>query len=375
MEFGIFHSGHILNQENPEAQRKAEHARLMEEVEVSVAGDRNGMKYSWWTEHHFLEEYSHVSASEVIMAYAAAKTDRIHHGSGIWNLTPPVNPPARVAERVAMMDHVSEGRFEWGTGRGSSSTEYQGFGIESGDLTRDMFDEALPEILRMFRETPYSYEGEHFSTPPRNVLPKPYTDPHPPLWIACGSPPTFEKAGRLGMGALCFALGPPDTLEPLIESYKKGIAECTDPIGGYINDNVACVSRLLCLEDGNRAIEYASNVGSGYYQSLVFRWLDSIPKPDGVPVWPDLLPEPDEAASRAAVAKGMLIAGDPEECVTALRGYESVGADQVIFGILNSTLPVEVAIESIETFGKHVQPEYDKDPVHSTTRQREAQLG
>ena len=375
MEFGIFHSGHVLNQENADAQRKAEHGRLMDEVAASVAGDQNGFKYSWWTEHHFLEQYSHVSASEVIMAYAAAKTDRIHHGSGIWNLTPPVNPPARVAERVAMMDHVTEGRFEWGTGRGSSSTEYQGFGIPDGDMTRAMHDEALPEILRMFRETRYSYDGTHFSMPERNVLPKPYTEPHPPLWIACGSPSTFKKAGELGMGALCFALGPPDTLAPLIDEYKKAVAKCDNPIGGYVNDNVACVSRLMCLEDGDRAIDIASSIGSGYYQSLVFRWLDSIPKPAGVPEWPELLPEPDEAASRAAVAKGMLIAGNPEECVDALRGYERVGADQVIFGILNNTVPLDVALESIELFGKDVLPEYDKDPVHSTTRQREAQVG
>ena len=373
MEFGIFHSGHVLTQPTEDAQRKYEHMRLMDEIAVAETGDKVGFKYSWFTEHHFLEEYSHVSASEVMMSYVAGRTEQLHMGSGIWNITPPVNPPARVAERVAMMDHVSEGRFEFGVGRGSSSTEYKGFGIPDGELTREMHDEALPQILEMFKGTRYSYDGKYFSMPERNVLPKPYTQPHPPLWIACGSPSTFEKAGRLGMGALCFTLGPPETIAPLIETYKKAI-EQAEPVGDYVNDNVACVSRLMCLEDGDQARDYACNMGSGYYQSLVLHWLDSIPKPKGVPEWPELIPEPDLESVQYAVRKGLLSAGNPDEVADSIQQYVDIGCDQIIYGILNNTLPLEVAQQSMETFGKHVIPRFDTDPVHSTTRQREAQI-
>ncbi len=119
---------------------------------MAEACDRAGFKYAWSVEHHFLEEYSHISASEIVLPWIAARTKRIHVGSAIWNLTPPVNHPARTAERVAMLDHLSEGRFEFGTGRGSSSTEFKGFGIPDGETTKHMFDEALGEILRMWRE-------------------------------------------------------------------------------------------------------------------------------------------------------------------------------------------------------------------------------
>ena len=98
--------------------------------------------------------------------------------------------------------------------------------------------------------------------PERNVLPKPYTKPHPPLWVACGSPATFEKAGRLGLGALCFSLGSPEDFAPLVEVYKDAIAECTDPVGDYVNDNVACVSMLLCLDDGEVAVDIAPGDGA-----------------------------------------------------------------------------------------------------------------
>src|SRR5579883_2090952 len=187
MEFGIFNSLYVPHHVVDGNPREAEHKRLMDEVAWTVAADRAGFKYAWATEHHFLEEYSHLSANESFLAYVAGVTNRIHVGSGIFNITPPVNHPARVAERVAVLDHLSGGRFEFGVGRGSSTTEQRGFGIEDPELTREMVAETLPQIVRMWKEEDYSYDGKFFSMPTRNVLPKPYTDPHPPLWVAAGS--------------------------------------------------------------------------------------------------------------------------------------------------------------------------------------------
>ena len=373
MEFGLFVQAYVPRHETKADPTGAEHARLLRELELAETCDRAGFKYVWAVEHHFLEEYSHLSASEIFLPYLAARTQRIHVGSAIWNLTPPVNHPARTAERVAMLDHLSEGRFEFGTGRGSSSTEFKGFGIPDGETTRAMYDESLREILRMWRETPYSYQGRFFSMPERNVLPKPYTKPHPPLWVACGSPSTFEKAARLGLGALCFSLGTPKDFEPLIKVYKDTIRHA-EPIGGYVNDNVACVTSLVCLEDGRKARAVAQAMGTSYYTSLVFRYLDTFPRPAGVPPWPQLIPEPTAAQLDERIASGQRIVGDPDECAGGVQRYADVGCDQLIFSVLASTQPQTVALESVATFGKHVIPRFDKDPVHSTTRMREAAL-
>ena len=139
MEFGLFLGG-FVHRDVAAANPNAEHDRLMSEVGLCEVADRHHWKYAWFTEHHFLKEYSHISASETLMAWVLARTERLHAASGIINITPPVNHPARVAERVAMMDHVSGGRFEFGTGRGSSTTEMGGFGITDPDATRDMYD-------------------------------------------------------------------------------------------------------------------------------------------------------------------------------------------------------------------------------------------
>ena len=183
MEFGLFNSGCVLPKYDGD-----EHSRIMDEVAIVQAADRVGFKYTWATEHHFLTEYSHLSSNETFLAYLAGTTERIRLGTGIFNITPPVNHPARVAERIAMIDKLSGGRFEFGVGRGSSTTEQRGFGITDPELTKEMVDEVYPEFKRMWSETAYSFKGKFFEMPPRNVLPKPLQDPHPPMWIAAGNP-------------------------------------------------------------------------------------------------------------------------------------------------------------------------------------------
>jgi alkanesulfonate monooxygenase SsuD/methylene tetrahydromethanopterin reductase-like flavin-dependent oxidoreductase (luciferase family) len=187
MEFGLFSSlylPHHLTESDPEG---AEHRRLLDEITLIEAADRSGFKYAWATEHHFLQEYSHLSASESFLGFAAARTERIHLGSGIFNITPPVNHPVRVAERVAMLDHLSGGRFEFGVGRGSSTTEQRGFGIEDPELTRQMVDEVLPEFRRMWSDEPYSFDGPRAARAPSR---------RPPVWVwVCSASPWPHRTG------------------------------------------------------------------------------------------------------------------------------------------------------------------------------------
>jgi alkanesulfonate monooxygenase SsuD/methylene tetrahydromethanopterin reductase-like flavin-dependent oxidoreductase (luciferase family) len=113
----------------------------------------------------------------------------------------------------------------------------------------------------------------------------------------------------------------------------------------------------------------------GYQNSLVFRYLDTFPKPPGIPEWPELIPEPTVELLEIGVDRGLIAIGSPDECMKTIETYVNIGADQLTFGMLSTTMPVDVAIEAVETFGKHVLPEFDKDPEHSTTRQRLAQVG
>nr|MCS5665007.1 LLM class flavin-dependent oxidoreductase [Acidimicrobiales bacterium] len=116
MEFGIFSNGYTPG---PAAHAsESEHTELLREAEYAILADKHNWKYIWFGEHHGLTEYSHMSAPAPVMGWVAAQTDYIHIGSAITSLPTNKEHPVRIAERAAMLDHVTNNRFEFGTGRG-----------------------------------------------------------------------------------------------------------------------------------------------------------------------------------------------------------------------------------------------------------------
>jgi alkanesulfonate monooxygenase SsuD/methylene tetrahydromethanopterin reductase-like flavin-dependent oxidoreductase (luciferase family) len=369
MEFGIFIQGYVPGPAAHDTDR--EHAAFLAEAELVECADRTGWKYVWMSEHHSLPEYSHLSASDVFLGYLARSTSRIHLGSGIFNLSPRVNHPVRNAERVAMLDHLTEGRFEFGTGRGAGSHEIATFNIHDPNSTKAEWDEVVREIPRMWERKDYTFQGQHFSVDrPHNVLPKPWRTGHPALWVACGNPATFGKAGQLGIGALGFNFSPIYSMQPQIDAYKQGVADCREPLGQFVNDNVMITNAVVCMESRDHAREIVLRKGRGYLYSLVCLYHDTFPKPDGVPTWPEPpLAIPDDYVD-AAIASGALLCGSPEEVCQQVEAYSRVGVDQVVFGMPSDSVSQEEALECLEVFGRQVIPEFDRDPEHSTTRYR-----
>ena len=384
MEFGIFIQGHAPSQARAHSPAN-EQRWIRNEVEIAQAADRNNFKYIWTTEHHFLEEYSHMSDNAAMAAWVLAKTERIHVGSGIFNLNPRVNHPIRLAERVAMLDQLSQGRFEFGTGRGAGSHEIGGFALRH-DETKANWNEAITEIPKMWRQRGYSYpNGRSFQVPSEgrqmmpgregafNVLPKPYAHTHPALWVAAGNPGTYETSAKMGLGLLGFNVGSVWNMEPLFATYKEHIGDA-EPVGDYVNDNIMTTVTMICFEDGKKARESYTRSGRSYLTSLVFRYHDSFPRPEGIPYWPETIPEPTIEDVDQRIKDGFGLCGSPDEVIKQVENYSKVGSDQLVFGY-PADMPIDEALESIETFGKHVIPHFDKDPKHSTTRYREAAGG
>src|SRR5437773_7705404 len=155
MRFGLFYE-HQLPRPHADG---AEEQLLNDALEQIELADRLGWHSVWEVEHHFLEEYSHSSAPEVFLAAASQRTKQIRLGHGIVQLPPGYNHPARVAERVATLDLVSNGRVEFGTGESASRLELEGFGIQPTDK-RAMWLEAIEQIALMMSQSPYpGYTG------------------------------------------------------------------------------------------------------------------------------------------------------------------------------------------------------------------------
>jgi alkanesulfonate monooxygenase SsuD/methylene tetrahydromethanopterin reductase-like flavin-dependent oxidoreductase (luciferase family) len=372
MEFGIFLNGYLPG---PAAHDSAsEHEMLKREIEYTIAADRYNWKYAWFGEHHALTEYSHMSAPEVVMGFIAAKTDRIHLSSGINSLSPRKEHPVRYAERAAMLDHITDRRYEWGTGRGAGSHEVAAFNILDKNSTKSEWEEVVREIPRMWEEEDYTFEGEHFTVPtPHNVLPKPFAPGHPPIWVACGNPGTFARAGELGIGAIAFNFEPIFALQGRIDAYKSAIADCKDPIGQFKNDNIMMTNGVVCMADRKQAREIARRAGRGYLYSMVCLYHDTMPKPEYAPVWPSpplAGPASDEELDELIKA-GWLLCGTPDEVCEQVTRYQTVGCDQVVFGVPNDSVEHDEVLEMLELFGTKVIPEFDHDPIHSTTRYRQ----
>src|SRR6185503_16564723 len=185
MKFGLFYELQLpRSAENdgwePDAERRIYH-EMLEQVELA---DSLGFDYVFEVEHHFLEEYSHSSTPELMMAALSQRTRNIRLGHGIVLTPPRYNHPARVAERIAALDLLSNGRVEFGTGESASEQELGGFGVDRGQK-KAMWEAATREIVNMMSSTPYpGYQGQFFQMLARNVIPKPAQRPHSPIWVA-----------------------------------------------------------------------------------------------------------------------------------------------------------------------------------------------
>src|SRR2546426_11592096 len=156
-----------------------------------------GFERVWFVEHHFLTEWAHCSASEVMLAAVSQHTTTMRLGFGVILL--PVHHPLHVASKTATLDVLSGGRVDVGVGRSGNPYQIAPFGIQLED-TRGIWEESLSMLPNIWTQQVYSHQGKYFNVPEREVIPKPFQNPHPPLWSACSQDDTFQRAGELGIG-------------------------------------------------------------------------------------------------------------------------------------------------------------------------------
>jgi alkanesulfonate monooxygenase SsuD/methylene tetrahydromethanopterin reductase-like flavin-dependent oxidoreductase (luciferase family) len=364
MKFGVFYEHQLPRP----WEEEDEHRLYREALEQIQLADELGLDYAWEVEHHFLEEYSHSPAPEVFLANAAGVTEDIRLGHGVKLMPPAFNHPARVAEQVATLDLVSDGRVEWGTGESASRTELEGFGVPPGEK-KDMWRETTEQVANMLTMEPYpGHDGEYFEMPARNVIPKPVQDPHPPLWVACSSRETIEYAARNGMGALANAFVSPEEAEEWVDRYYEVLREECVPIGHTVNPNVAMVAGFACHHDWEEARRRGA-IGLRYFQYALEHYYvrDEPHTPGHTDIWAQFEAEHDfdelvhDDEDDSAI-------GTPEDLTEYLREMATAGVDQVVFLQQAGTNEHEHICESLELFAEAVMPEF-----HEGEAEREAE--
>ena len=258
----------------------SDHKIWKQGIEQVALADRIGIDHLWEIEHHFLEEYSHSSAGESFLVAASQRTKRIRLGSGICLLPPDYNHPARVAERVAALDLMSNGRAEFGTGESTSFTELDAFHVSRTEK-RAQWREALVVICRMMVEEPFrGAQGKYFNMPPRNVIPKPRQKPHPPVWVACSRQETIMTAARFGIGALTFGFVSAEDARNWTADYH----ECWQavPLTYRVTPHVGFLMQL-CDRDGDRARRIAR--ANDFSLSIKHYYVDGVHRPGHTDLW------------------------------------------------------------------------------------------
>ncbi len=366
-------------------------ALYKETLEQCELADQMGFDNLWFVEHHFLTGFSGSPSQDAIFGALSRITKQIRIGYGVCIL--PYHHPVRVAERVALLDQLTDGRIEVGTGR-SNAYEQTGLGIDPRE-TRNLWNESISMLPKIWTSDEYEYEGENWSVPKRRVLPKPFQQPHPRLYLACTSEDSFRLAAQKGIGVLSSASYAVEVLKEKVQIYRDALKDC-EPVGEFVTEFWGNNVHGFCDEDDDYAKELAAESMKtffgpdkpyiagriGAYEELLEAW-------GGVPDhlsadFSRWLRQSDEehqqlaqdvglsldagpGAARAAIAqldgktlsdRGVIIAGNPESCIKTCQMYEDIGVDQVMLIMQTETIPHEKVMASIEKFGKEVIPHF-----------------
>lgn len=344
-----------LAQPTPET----EHRLFHDIVEQAELADALGYHAIWAVEHHGLREYSHCSAPEVLLSYIAARTRRIRVGHSVSLTAGRYNHPIRVAERIALLDILSGGRVNWGSGKSASRTEQDAFEIDRATLDAQ-WREALEMIPRMWRSDVFEHEGVHYRIPPTAVIPKPVQQPHPPVYMACSRPESIVLAGELGIGSLNFAAGTEEQLADNVRKYRDAMTACATPEHRRTNQ-FCCTPATLVLESDREACA-AGFRGARYHQEGLATYFFS---PERIAGSPELssgpLSDPDLAramASRGAGGPLNTVIGDPDIASESVARFQACGVDELILIMQMGTVPQELVLRSLRVFAEHVMPRF-----------------
>jgi len=359
VKFGIFFEMSTPRPFAGDAEPRVFHHAL----EQARLADELGFDWVWAVEHHFLEEYSHCSSPEVVLAAVAAQTERIRVGHGAVVCVPQMNHPIRVAERAATLDIISNGRLEFGTARSSTWTELGGFQADPDD-TKKTWDEFVRVLPKMWSDEHVSWEGTCFSMPERNVLPKPVQKPHPPLWVTVTSPGTECDAADRGLGCLGVAAASYAEQERRTAEYFRRIEQC-DPVGGTVTREVTTLNFLFCHEDASTAAKVGMGMvgGFGLHNSHLLWTREAYPT-RAYQSLGNLAPGANRGPSSGGpgdaygIPEGICV-GDPEIIGAAIARWESLGVTGINF-LLNAVemVPQPQVLDSLRLFAKEVMPRF-----------------
>lgn len=329
-------------------------------LEQVTFADTLGYEAAWLTEHHFHRYGATVPNPAVLGAVVAKQTRRIRIGTAVTVL--PLHNPLLVAEDFAMLDVLSNGRLDFGIGRGSVAAEFREFGVAADDAVEITSEQA--EVIRAaWSHERFSYHGKHYQYDNVSLLPRPVQQPHPPFWYgAARTPSSFEWAGRMGMHLMVLPyMNPPEFLQERLALYREGLrAAGYDPADFeimakfhvFVADSQQEASRLAGQPYATYQQIAAERSGKEHtaYHRVNSEWDDQ-------------------------VRDFKIIGGSPDDCAERITYWqEQLGITQIGGTFHFGGMAQDVAMRSIERFAREVAPRFQGQGIARPTERTPAAI-
>ena len=329
------------------------------ELDQIVWSEELGFDEIWLTEHHFINYGLSVDPA-TLAAAAASRTQRIRIGLAAAIL--PFHHPVRLAEQMALVDIISNGRLDVGVGRGNRPMEFRGFHVPQEE-SRDRFDEAVEILRRAWTEERFSYDGRFFKVPEVSVIPKPVQRPHPPLYQVCVSKDGIENTALHGWPMLNSVLfGPVDQLianrETYVDTLKKAGRSAEEIKSLLARWGVS--RQIYVAETDARALAEAKDAELWYQES--FR---KFVVPERIEeAHPSLQPGFRAMAERLSkitwegLVAETLAFGSPDTVARHIEVMRDLGVGQVMCWMNFGGLAQDKVRRSMELFAREVMPRF-----------------
>lgn len=344
MEFGLFSLFDFF----PDRQDEVQYYR--DTLDIAVSAEQLGFDSVWFGEEHFYS-FGICPSPQLFLTAVARETSRIRLGTSISLL--PFDNPLRKAEDFAMLDILSNGRLNFGVGRGIIHKHFEGFRVKPQE-SRARYEESLEIIRRAWTQDPVEYQGEFWQVPSLSLSPKPLQKPHPPIYRGTISPESYESAGIAGDNAFVvpWLTGPHPKVRQRVERYRRLSKD-----HGHEHKRMTFIFWLFVDPDHNVAMREGREASRAYTELFT-----SFVPPDLV----SRLKEDDPFKAFLQFARAMpdqleerAVVGTPAECRRRLTELnDEFGLDQVAFYFHAGGRDIPRAKRGLELFAKEVMPEF-----------------
>lgn len=346
MQFGLFHTVQL-----PEPGRQARY--YQEALEQVLRAEEMGFESVWFTEHHF-SRHGIVPSSLAVLAYLAALTSKIRLATAVAVL--PFHNPIQLAESAATVDVLSNGRLDFGVGRGYQWGEFHKFDVPMDQATR-RFEESMEVITKAWTcNEPFDHDGEFWSFRDMTVFPKPVQAPHPPVWVAASSPDSMDRVARHNWNLL---ISQGETFQRVKEQVDY-FQEATEREGFQFSPAQITTARAMYVTPTMEQARADTEAPFMWFK----RTGQEVSSPPDHRV--ELLPE-DYREYRRRYAQGsypdydemirdVALFGTPDHVAGRIEGLRKAGVENLIFFVNYGGFEHRKVLDSLELFATRVMP-------------------